>query len=153
MRTKADIIVERWTVTALATRWLGTPWHHGAAVRGSGVDCAHLAAAVYEEAGILDTMKIGYYAPEWFLHEDAERLLDRVREFCVEVETPGAGDLALFAFGRASAHVGIVLRWPSMIHADRPRGVVTRETVEPEGPLARRLTGWWSPAPWHEEEA
>jgi cell wall-associated NlpC family hydrolase len=145
-----DVRVQRWVVTALAKAWLGTPFHHHAAVKGSGVDCAHLVAAVYEEAGVLEDGKIGYYGQDWFLHEDGERLRERVAEFCVRVETPEAGDLALFMFGRASAHVGIVTEWPGMVHADRTRGEVVREVVEAEGPLQRRLTGFWSPRCWHD---
>jgi cell wall-associated NlpC family hydrolase len=139
---------ERFVVVAQATRWLDTPFHHAVAVRGHGVDCAHLAAAVYEAAGVIESKRLPYYSPEWYLHEDAERLLERVREFCVPVHRAACGDLALFTFGRASAHVGIVIEWPAMIHVDRSRGVV-REVVEDDGPYARRLSGFWSPSRWH----
>ena len=146
-----DIALQRWVTVGLAKQWLGTPFHHGAAVMGSGVDCAHLAASVYEEAGVLQHGKIGYYSPDWFLHEDAERLLERVGEFCLQVTSGDQGDLALFAFGKASAHVGIVVEWPMIIHADRNLGEVVRLVVEPEGPMARRFTGFWSPKSWHAE--
>lgn len=145
----AAVLRERFVVVAEAGAWLGTPFHHHAAVKGSGVDCAHLAAAVYETAGVLEDGKIGFYAQDWFQHEDAERLLERVSQFCAKVEEPEPGDLALFAFGRASAHVGIVTSWPEMIHADRTFGEVMTHVVEPEGPFARRLTGFWSPKRWH----
>jgi cell wall-associated NlpC family hydrolase len=146
-----DVAIDRWVVTALAKSWEGTPFHHAAAVRGSGVDCAHLAAAVYEDAGVLEDGKLGYYAPEWYVHEDAERLLLRVAEFCVKVERPEPGDLALFQFGRVTAHVAIVTEWPGVVHADRMRAQVIRDVIEPEGPLARRLRGFWSPRCWHPE--
>jgi cell wall-associated NlpC family hydrolase len=155
MRQFNDIMVpqlirrEREAVVDEAASWKGTPFHHHAAVKGSGVDCAHLAAAVYEHAGVLEDGKIGYYGQDWYMHEDAERLLDRVSQFCVEVVNPQSGDLVLFAFGRASAHVGIVTSWPEIIHADRTLAEVVTYVVEPEGPFARRLTGFWSPKRWH----
>lgn len=144
-----QIIRERASVIEEAQSWLGTPFHHAAAVKGSGVDCAHLAAAVYETTGVLEDGKIGFYGQDWYMHEDAERLLDRVSQFCVKVEQPAFGDLALFAFGRASAHVGIVTQWPEIIHADRMFDEVVTYIVEPDGPFARRLTGFWSPKRWH----
>lgn len=146
-----NIATERTAVLIEAHSWRGTPFHHAAAVKGSGVDCAHLAAAVYERVGVLEDGKIGYYPQDWFQHEDAERLLECVSQFCIEVVRPETGDLVLFAFGRASAHVGIVTEWPEMIHADRTLQEVVTYVVEPEGPFARRLTGYWSPKRWHPE--
>ena len=44
---------QRQAVVAEALTWLGTPYHHRARVKGAGVDCGQLLAAVFEGAGVL----------------------------------------------------------------------------------------------------
>jgi len=140
---------ERIAVVAEARTWIGTRFHHAQAVKGAGVDCARLVAAVYTACGVIQVPAIGYYAPDWFLHETTERLERAVAECCVPVERPDRGDLALFRFGRASAHSAIVTAWPAIIHADRGVDRVREDAVDPDGPLGRRFVGAWSPAGWH----
>lgn len=146
-------LIERLTVVVEARSWLGTRFHHAQAVKGSGVDCARLVAAVYTAAGVIVPPVIGYYAPNWFLHESTERLERAVAECCVSVRDPEPGDVALFRFGHASAHAVIVTRWPQIIHADRGQGRVLEDVVEERGPLERRFVGCWSPRRWHEDAA
>jgi cell wall-associated NlpC family hydrolase len=95
-----------------ARTWLGTPFHHAARVRGAGVDCGQLLAAVYapQEQG-------PEYPPGWWQHGDREVLLDQVQAYAGEVDAPGPGDIALWKFGRCWSHAGIVVAWPVVIHA------------------------------------
>ena len=137
-------------VVAEARSWLATRFHHGVAVKGSGVDCARLVAAVYTICGVIDPPCIGYYAPDWFKHETTERLERAIAECCVAVDRAEPGDVALFRFGNASAHAAIVTEWPRIIHADRGLGRVIEDEVEARGPLDRRFSGAWSPRRWHE---
>ena len=41
-------------VVAEAKTWLGTPWRHMQRIKGVGVDCANLPAAVYEACGVIE---------------------------------------------------------------------------------------------------
>jgi NlpC/P60 family putative phage cell wall peptidase len=120
---------QREHVVAEARTWLGTPFHDNAAVRGAGVDCAHLVAAVYEAAGVIAPQDIEAYSPQWFLHRDAERFLAYVERVAREIEPEALqpGDLVLYRIGRAYAHGAIVVDWPgSIIHAHKLSGFVVR---------------------------
>lgn len=44
----------RISIVAEARRWLGTPFHHQASLRGAGCDCAGLVRGVGEACGLLD---------------------------------------------------------------------------------------------------
>jgi cell wall-associated NlpC family hydrolase len=52
---------ERLRVVRVAQSWLGTPYHHHAALRGVGVDCAYLLIEVYAEAEVIPRRDPGYY--------------------------------------------------------------------------------------------
>ena len=116
----ADIVLE-------AYRWLGTPYHHHAKVRGVGVDCAQFVMAVFEECGVLKKGEItpGYYSPEWHLHHSDEIYLNWIKKYCDEICVCSAspGDIAVFQFGRCISHAGIITRWPYIIHAYIGTGV------------------------------
>ena len=144
------VIAERAEVITEARTWIGTRFHHNAAVKGSGVDCARLVAAVYTDCGVISAPSIAYYGANWFDHETAERLELKVAECCVRVDRAEPGDLALFKFGNASAHAAIVTGWPHFIHADRGLQRVVEDMADEHGPMMRRLTGFWSPRRWHE---
>jgi cell wall-associated NlpC family hydrolase len=116
---------ERIAVVREARSWIGTPYHHAARVKGVGVDCAMLLAAVYEEAGLVSPILFERYPPGWMLHRDAERLLDAVEARAFPVEEPGApGDLLVYRYGRAFAHGAIIVEWPVIIHAVQRAGVI-----------------------------
>jgi cell wall-associated NlpC family hydrolase len=138
----------RLAVIQIAHSWRGTPFHHGAAVKGKqgGVDCGRLLAEIYREAGVLPDIAIPHFAHDFFLHEHTERYLDLVRKHMVEVEKPDVGDLVLFQFGRVYSHGGIVLEWPRIIHAN---GCSIHPQVEigqaDQPPLDRRARIFFSP--------
>jgi cell wall-associated NlpC family hydrolase len=110
--------VVRASVVAEAQRWLGTPFHHQGRIRGAGVDCAMLLAEVYECCGLIGRVDPGHYPPDWHLHRDAERYLDRLLMHARELRgPPKPGDAAVFRFGRTYSHGAIVTAWPMVIHA------------------------------------
>lgn len=116
---------QRAAVVEAARSWIGTPYHHAARVKGVGVDCAMLLAAVYEDAGLVSPIEFQRYPPGWMLHRDAERLLDVVASRASLAEEPGApGDLIVYRYGRAFAHGVIVVEWPIIIHAVQRAGVI-----------------------------
>lgn len=100
-----------------ARSWLGTPYVHSAGVKGAGVDCAMLLVRVYHNAGIIPDIDPRGYSTQWHLHRTEEKYLEWIHQHADRVETPEPGDVVLFRFGRAAAHGGIVVNWPSIIHS------------------------------------
>jgi NlpC/P60 family putative phage cell wall peptidase len=118
---------QRTAVIAEAESWIRTPYHSNAAVKGAGVDCAMLPLAVYTAALGMDPPKLPQYAMQWHLHRDEEKYLATVRDFgAVEIpfEELQPGDFVLWHIGRVYSHGAIVIKWPKIIHAVNPRGVV-----------------------------
>lgn len=92
--------------------WVGTPFRHHCHVKGMGCDCIGLPIGVYKELGILNKdFKVPDYARDWHLHKSRELLLEGVRNTLsvddVELKNIKNGDLVLYRFGKASAHIGI----------------------------------------------
>jgi len=106
-------------IRAEALSWIGTKFHHGAALRGIGVDCIHLVAAVLRAVGLLsDSALIPSYPPDWMRHRDEERLLDGLRPYCDQVqESWQIGDILVYHYGRAASHCGLYVGDGQIIHA------------------------------------
>jgi len=104
-----------------AMKWIDTPYHHHARVHGVGVDCAQLLVAVAIDVGLMreqEAFLVPNYPPEWHLHNKEEHLLHYLELLqCVETDTPVAGDIMCFQFGRGSSHLGILLNDTQFIHA------------------------------------
>lgn len=144
------IIEERAAVIAEALSWVGTPFRHAMRTKGLGVDCAQLLAAAFSEYAVVE---IHEYPAQWFLNENAERLLTAIAEWCVPVlDGPELGDIALFRFGRTVSHSAIVVELDPLriVHAYRPgRGVQVNE-IGPGSGLSTRLEGYWRLSRWAE---
>lgn len=108
---------ERARVVAVAHSWLRTPYHHNAKIKGVGIDCLTLLAAVFEEAGVVPKIEIPKYSHQWHLHHSEELYLNGLLQYTHEVEDPQPGDIALWKFGRCFSHGAIVIQWPTIIHA------------------------------------
>ncbi len=144
-----------------ARRWLGTPYHHRAAVLGVGIDCALLLAQVFSAAGLLDNFEAPRYTRDWHLHRGEERYLGIIEDHCHRIGndelpladreidfSPGMGDILMFRVGRTFSHSAIVTRWPFIIHSYLPSSIV--EEVDITGtPMAIRplrvYSYWGSP--------
>lgn len=122
----------RGRIAAEAASWLGTPYHHQAAVKGAGVDCAMLPLAVYGACGLIPDFDPRPYPQDWHLHRDSERYLNAVLRFGCEVRSPQTGDLALWRFRRTFSHGGICVGGDKVIHAYIGRGVVLDERSQAE---------------------
>ena len=96
-----------------ASSWLGTPFHGHACVRGHGVDCIHLAAAILTECGHLEAVPdFGPYNLDGGHHEDASKVTDWLKNsprfhLCwrVPFKTPGGSylmpsDVLCFRLGK-----------------------------------------------------
>ena len=134
-------------VLAVAESWIGTPFHDGAQIHGTGVDCAHLIAAVYEGAGLIEKVEIESYPPTWFIHRGEERFLAYLDRYMrpIDERQAGPGDTAIWRMGRAFGHAAIVVAWPqAIIHAWKPGRRVLRDTAL-NGHLRTREVRFYSP--------
>ncbi|MDO5058590.1 MAG: NlpC/P60 family protein [Neisseria sp.] len=114
-------------IVAEAESWLGTPYHHAAEVKGAGTDCGMLLVAVYRTCGVIPAIDPRPYPQDWHLHRSEERYLGWVRRFGRETDSPQAGDVAVYRFGRTFSHGGILTGTGELIHAYVGRGVVRDE--------------------------
>ena len=98
--------LERDCVVAEARRWLGTPYHAEADVRGAGVDCGMLIVRVFVDTGLVPPFDPRPYPPDWHLHRDDEKYLGFVSDYCGEIAVADAkaGDIIVFRYGRCHAH-------------------------------------------------
>lgn len=117
--------LQRAAVVAEARTWLRTPYHHRAAVKGAGVDCAMILVEVYLAAGVIAARpEIGDYPSDWMLHRAEERYLGWLKKYGAETLDPQPGDVAVWKFGRCFSHAAIIVAFPSIIHAYRKAGAV-----------------------------
>lgn len=126
----------------VAMSWLGTPYHHRARIKGAGVDCLMLLCEVFETAEMTPRIDPEPYPMDWALHRNTERYLAGLEAFCDPVVgDPQPDDIVLYRFGRCASHAGIVIEWPTIIHAYRDHGVVLADGTA--GELAGRLDSVW----------
>ena len=127
--------MKRAAIITEARSWLGTPYHHQAALKGVGCDCIGLLRGIFAAfGGIVDLP--ADYSPTWHVHRAEERLRDGLERYGQEVPLLSArpGDILLFGVGRGPAAHGAVLIEPEiMIHAYAEAGSV----------VASRLAGRW----------
>lgn len=136
---------QRAAVVAEALSWVGTRWHHAARIKGSGVDCAQLVAAVYEQCGVVAKVAHAPYPRDWAQHQNRALLQEQIETYAVRVDTPKPGDVVGFRFGQCVSHVGLVVDWPTIVHAYLgARHVVVDDAVRNSG-LAAAYAGAWSP--------
>jgi NlpC/P60 family putative phage cell wall peptidase len=127
--TRDDIVAE-------ARRWIGTPYHHQASVRGIGTDCLGLVRGVWRALHGAEAEVVPAYARDWAEATGDETMLAAARRHLIERDRAVAdlGDVLIFRY-RAHAvakHVGILSGPTSMIHAIEGRAVA-------EVPLGT----WW----------
>ena len=122
MRLTADMVI------AEARSWLGTPYHHQAALKGAGCDCLGLVRGVFEElVGPLPAPPP--YTRDWAEARRRETLLDAATEHLVTVSSPAErrpGDVLIFRLtDKAMAkHSGILTEKDRMVHAQENVGCV-----------------------------
>lgn len=109
-------------VVAEARRWVGTPYHHRAAVLGAGVDCAQLLIEVYGDAGVIEKFDTGPYPCDWHLHQSEERYVELILQFADEIDPRlvESADVVAWKYGRTFSHGAIVTDWPRVVHAFAP---------------------------------
>jgi cell wall-associated NlpC family hydrolase len=144
--TSLEVMLQREDVVTEALSWVRTPYAHHARVKGAGVDCGMILAAVYEAAGVLPHVDPGEYVHDWFLHRDEPVYLEIVEKFAAKIDgPPQPGDIAMYQFGRNPAHGAIVIEWPVILHSYQPAGMVILDDAVANKDLAERFVGIWSP--------
>jgi NlpC/P60 family putative phage cell wall peptidase len=115
-------------VVAAARRWLGTPYHDQASVRGVGCDCLGLARGVWREVVGPEPFLVPPYTRDWGETGSREVLAKGARAAMIEIESADAGPGALLLFrmrpGAIAKHVGIMTTESRFIHAHERLGVI-----------------------------
>ena len=115
-------------VIATARRWLGTPYHDQASLRGVGCDCLGLARGVWRDLLGAEPQPVPPYSRDWGETGAREVLADGARAMLIEIPVAqiGPGALVLFRMApRAIAkHVGILTAPDQFIHAYDRLGVI-----------------------------
>ncbi len=132
---------QRDSVVRAAKEWMGTPYHHKAAVKGAGADCAMFPIAVYKECGIISAdYQPPEYSTQWHLHRSDELYLKEIERFAVTIEeTPQPADFVVFKFGRTFSHGAIVIAWPLVIHSYIPHGVTLADALTDAQLISREM--------------
>jgi cell wall-associated NlpC family hydrolase len=130
---------QRATLVAEARKWIGTPYHEAADIRGVGVDCGMLIVRVFVDLGFVSPFDPRPYPADWMIHRDDEKYLRWLSETCGEVDEPRPGDIAIFRFGRCYGHGGIVSDAAplALIHAYANANCVIEETFGQNAELTR----------------
>ncbi|WP_460449448.1 NlpC/P60 family protein [Alsobacter sp. SYSU BS001988] len=111
----------RRAIVAEARSWIGTPYVHGASLKGAGCDCLGLVRGVWRALHGDEPEPTPPYSPDWaeatgrdVLTLAAERHLDRV-----PLERAEPGDVLLFRWraGAPAKHLGVSTGGGRMIHA------------------------------------
>ena len=143
-----------------ALTWNGTPFMHEARVKNVGVDCGRFLIAVYSKCGLMPDYEPERVPVAWHLHSDApgfnpDMYLEQIRNYASEISgVPLPGDIAMFWWGRAYSHSGIVVDWPTQaIHCFFIKGV---QWVDPaRDPYLKRYISAHPPrffSPWRKAE-
>jgi cell wall-associated NlpC family hydrolase len=111
---------------AHAEQWLGTPFAAHAMVRGAGVDCVHLGAALYMACGVFTEFSPPNYSLDAGAHQADSQVvgwLDSHPCF-LRFPVPLPGDCLCFRFGKSEHHIGVLVDGAKFIHALPRRSVM-----------------------------
>ena len=128
--------LERQEVIREALSWTGTKFMHEARVKGVGADCGRFLIGVFVQTRLMEDYEPARVPVAWHLHADSptfdpDMYVRQIKRFSHEIAGPPLpGDIALFWWGKAYSHSGIVIDWPhQMIHCFFINGV---QLVDPD---------------------
>jgi cell wall-associated NlpC family hydrolase len=137
-------------LNAAALPWLDTPFAAYARVKGAGVDCVNLVAAIYVECGALAEFNPPRYCLDAGVHTKDSQLmawLDGSPKFWrVVMPRDGAvraGDTLCFNLGLSEHHVALMLDANKLIHV-LPRRRVIISSLD-ESYYSKRITAVYRP--------
>ena len=109
-------------------RWIGTPYHDQASVRGVGCDCLGLLRGVWRDVVGSEPMPVPPYSRDWGETGPVEVLAEAARAAMIELDVADActGDVILFRMraGAIAKHVGLLSGRKNFIHAYERTGVI-----------------------------
>ena len=120
-------------VAQQARGWIGTPFVHGASLRGAGADCLGLVLGLWRDMHGPLPCAVPPYGPAWPATDQGAALLAALRTHLAPALTPQDGDVLVFRLQPAgiARHLGIQTgQGRAFIHACPRAGVV-------EAPLSR----------------
>lgn len=130
-----------------ALPWCGTPFVKYASVKGAGVDCVHLVAAILQEVGALPKFEWPKYALDSGVHSRSSALLawlDSCPSFGRQPTTDiMAGDVICFNLGLSEHHIGLMLDACRFVHTLPMRRVIVSSLAESF--YSRKLTVMYRP--------
>ena len=113
------MVAER--VLAEAESWIGTPYRHGASMRGVSCDCLGLVRGIWRALYGNEPEHPGAYAPDWAEATSDDPLMEAAQRHMRSRSSgnPQPGDLLLFRWRAdvAAKHLGIMTRENRFIHA------------------------------------
>jgi cell wall-associated NlpC family hydrolase len=122
--------------------WKGTPWLHGQAVKGVGVDCVQFIVAVAKDLGwIPRDFKTVAYNVDHAMHNDNSILEAELEKHCTRIafEELRPGDILSFVQGRCASHAAYYIGAGKMVHAHIRDGVAETSISE----LKLKLSSCW----------
>lgn len=133
-----------------ARGWIGTPYHHGARVKGAGCDCLMLLVDVYQSVGLLPAdLVIPRYSAQIMFHNPATDYLDAVLTYCTETPGPVLGGVVMWRYGKTFSHSGLITRVqggePVVVHAYAPFKQVLEMPITEDNRLMRRERRYFVP--------
>lgn len=126
-----------------ALTYLGTPHINGGNIKGAGLDCCTLIAAMAKETKDRDVHIEFGYSGDWFCKKECkEILLPYLEDYCYRVAELKPGDIISYKWGRAQyAHLSMYLGNGLVIHSRAEHGT---EITERSNPIFfNRETGIW----------
>jgi cell wall-associated NlpC family hydrolase len=115
---------QREQIVAITETWLQTPYRGWSKVKGAGVDCGQLLAAVYQEAGLIPAdLDLPKDYPLFIgLHRASTEYVDLVLRFFREIPESEVlpGDIVVWRLtgSKSYCHGAIIKSWPSyFVHA------------------------------------
>jgi len=139
---------KRAAIVTEARRWMGTPYHHQAALRGVGVDCVGLIRGVGFACGVLPPLH-----EEWKRFNaygrlpSPRRMAEGMRTFLVPIEDGWQlpGDIAWIQWREdMPMHLAILAdgeRGPTIIHSLSHAKRVVEHSLTLE--WVDRVSSWW----------
>lgn len=106
-----------------AIQWVGTPHLNAHKERNVGIDCARLAEACVEDAGLAPKGFMSElptdYVSDWFLNRGENIMTPWFEKYCEEIDERDIlpGDFLLFQIGRQIGHAAIYIGDGKVVHS------------------------------------
>ena len=108
-------------IIRVAREWIGTPYHHQAALKGVGCDCLGLVRGVYRELYGREPEAPPAYSSSWIEETGSDELLKACHRHLSDVPLIDAtvGDVLLFRMVRTGPvkHMAILVEDNRIVHA------------------------------------